>query len=825
MLGTTISALRPRYLKIFLWALGLYALAIMALSGTGEDTFEHLHLGLDMSNGILSLLLAVFLMGERHAIQANVRNYLVIGFAFAAGTELLHALVGVEWYGWFAWVGTYSGMMRPATWPPSTYVLPLAMAWAYWLIQRKSDLSPLKFAAGMALLSIGLIALSFDLPRYVEGGMLGIRRPTQVPLLLIWMGVIAVYWRQRQQHRIFEGFALMGVLLFLSDLCMLFSTSPHEKFTMMAHVGKFIAYAMLHVIQMRVAAEDSHARNEAEAELRIAAVAFDAHESMMITDAEGVILRINKRFTLNTGFTAADVLGKTPSVLKSGRHDADFYRKMWESIKRTGVWQGEIWDKRKNGEIYPKWLTISAVVGDEGFVTHYVASHLDITKRKAAEQEIRLLAFYDPLTGMPNRRLLMDRLQKALIASARSGKHGALMFIDLDNFKIINDTLGHDAGDMLLQQVSFRLIACVRENDTVARLGGDEFVVLLEELALQALEAAAQTEVIGEKILASLNKPYQLGKHECRSTPSIGVTLCSGRQREMEELMKRGDIAMYQAKKSGKNTLRFFEPEMQEAINARAALEVELRKALVSSQFHLYYQIQVDSEHRVLGAETLIRWIHPERGMVSPLQFIPLAEETGLILPIGMWVLETACAQLKRWQDDALTRDLVLAVNVSVRQFRQADFVAQVQDVMQRHDINPSQLKLELTESMLFENIEALIATMNALYEIGVRFSLDDFGTGYSSLQYLKRLPLTQLKIDQSFVRDIEDDTSDRAIVSTIIAMAQGLNLDVIAEGVETEQQRQLLLDKGCSHFQGYLFSKPVPLEQFEALLTSHIKG
>lgn len=825
LLARAISAVRPRYLGIFLWSLGLYAAAVMILSDAGAEKFIYLHLGLDISNGILSMLLAMFLMGERHSLQANVRNYLVVGFAFAAGAELLHALVGIEWYGPFAWIGTYSDILRPATWPPSTYVLPLAMAWAYRLIQRKSVMPPFKFAAGMAGLTLGLIALSFYLPRYVEGGAFGIVRPSQVPLLLLWIGVIAVYWRERHKHRIFEGFALMGVLLFLSDLCMLFSTSPHEKFTMMAHVGKFIAYAMLHVIQMRVAAEDSQARSEAEAELRIAAVAFDAHESMMVTDADGVILRINASFTESTGFNAEDVVGKTPSMLKSGRHDADFYRQMWESITRTGAWQGEIWDKRKNGEIFPAFLTISSVVGNDGCITHYVASHIDITKRIADEEEIRLLAFYDPLTGMPNRRLLMDRLQKALISSARSGKHGALLFIDLDDFKIVNDTLGHDVGDSLLQQVADRMIACVRAGDTVSRLGGDEFVVLLEDLACQSLDAAAQTEVIGEKILAALNLPYQIGKHECHSTPSIGVTLLSGRQREVEELMKRGDIAMYQAKNAGKNALCFFESEMQDAINLRAALEADLRRALQKKQFHLYYQIQVDSANRPVGAETLIRWIHPERGMVSPAQFIPLAEETGLILPIGLWVLETACEQLKAWQTDVSTYELVLAVNVSARQFCQPDFLAQVQDVVRRHAIDPRLLKLELTESMLFDNIEELIITMNGLYQIGIRFALDDFGTGYSSLQYLKRLPLSQLKIDQSFIRDITDNLSDRAIVRTIIAMAHSLNLDVIAEGVETEQQLQLLLEKGCNHSQGYFFSKPVPIEQFEALLASKVKS
>ncbi len=564
---------------------------------------------------------------------------------------------------------------------------------------------------------------------------------------------------------------------------------------------------------------DTTKRKQAETELRIAAAAFESQEGMLITDANGVILRVNQAFTESTGYTSEEAVGQTPRLLKSGRHSAAFYRAMWETINRTGTWQGEIWDRRKNGEIYPKWLTITAVKGNGGGVTHYVGSHIDITERKAAEEEVKHLAFYDPLTRLPNRRLLLDRLRQALASSLRSGRKGALLFVDMDNFKTLNDTLGHDIGDMLLQHVAQRLESCVREGDTVARLGGDEFVVMLEDLNPKDIEAAAQTEAVGEKILASLNQPYQLAIHEHRCSPSIGATLFNGYQQTTEELLKQADIAMYQAKKAGRNTLRFFEPEMQDTINARAALENELRNALEHQQFHLYYQIQVDGSHRPLGAEALIRWIHPERGLVSPAQFIPLAEETGLILPIGQWVIETACAQLNAWQQQAHTRDLVLAVNVSANQFRQVDFVAQVQDTIQRHAINPILLKLELTESMLFENIEEIIATMNALKKIGVLFSLDDFGTGYSSLQYLKRLPLDQLKIDQSFVRDIAVDSSDKAIVSTIIAMAHSLGLDVIAEGVETEGQRQFLQDTGCTHYQGYLFGKPVPIEKFEARL------
>ncbi|MDP2153061.1 MAG: EAL domain-containing protein [Methylotenera sp.] len=555
------------------------------------------------------------------------------------------------------------------------------------------------------------------------------------------------------------------------------------------------------------------------AETRIAATAFESQEGMLVTDAKNVILRVNRVFTDITGYTAEEVIGKTPKLLSSGQHDVDFYAAMWKCINGTGAWEGEVWNRRKNGEVYPERLTITAVKGTDDIVTNYVATFTDTTLSKAAEKEIYQLAFYDTLTHLPNRRLLLDRLSQALVASARSGRQGALLFLDLDHFKNLNDTLGHDTGDLLLQKVAERLTACVREGDTVARLGGDEYVVLLEDLSEQALEAAAQTVAIGEKILTSLNNPYQLVTHEYLITPSIGASLFNDHKLGIDELLKQADIAMYQAKKAGRNTLRFFDPQMQDTINARASLEGELRKALNKQQLQLYYQVQVDDWGRPFGAEALIRWLHPERGLVSPFHFIPLAEEMGLILPIGQWVLESACAQIKSWENDELTSHLTLSINVSAKQFHQPDFVAQVQAAVKRHGINPMLLKLELTESILLEQIEDTIASMNALKDIGIRFSLDDFGTGYSSLQYLKRLPLYQLKIDQSFVRDIAIDSSDQAIVRTIIAMAQTLNLNVIAEGVETEGQRQLLVDNGCKAYQGYLFGRPIPIDQFEALL------
>ena len=451
-------------------------------------------------------------------------------------------------------------------------------------------------------------------------------------------------------------------------------------------------------------------------------------------------------------------------------------------------------------------------------MTNYVSTHTDITERKLAEEEIKHLAFYDPLTDLPNRRLLLDRLKQAMASFSRTGKAGALIFMDLDNFKTLNDTLGHGLGDLLLIQVANRLLSSVREGDTVARLGGDEFVVMLEDLSENSIEAAAQTETIGGKILSAINKPYQLSQHEYHITPSIGATIINDQSVSLDDLLKHADIAMYQAKKSGRNAFRFFDPDMQNTINARVAIEKDLIHGIDHSEFQLYYQAQFNRQHQVIGAEALIRWIHPKQGLVSPAVFVPLAEENGLIIKLGLWVLGAACEQLKLWENNPSTKTLELAINVSAKQIHQDNFVSQFKTIVLQHGINPRLLKLELTVSMLIENIEETILKISELKALGIGFSLDDFGTGYSSLQYLKRLPISQLKIDQSFVRDIEVDIHDRSIVRTIIAMAKSLDLDVIAEGVETEQQRQLLLNKGCNHYQGYLFSKPVTINEFEAL-------
>lgn len=486
-------------------------------------------------------------------------------------------------------------------------------------------------------------------------------------------------------------------------------------------------------------------------------------------------------------------------------------RALQRSAESLQPWASECRVQRPDGRIV--WLSSFATPQrkPDGAVLWHGHCH-DITRYKAAEEEIRNLAFFDPLTGLPNRRLLTDRLSHALATHGRNRQHGALLFIDLDNFKTLNDTQGHQYGDQLLCQVAARLSACVREADTVARLGGDEFVVMLEELGTDVDSALPRAETAGEKILAALNGAYLLNGQEVHSTPSIGITLFDARDSRVDELLKRADLAMYEAKEAGRNTLRFFDPVMQATVEASSALESDLRRSLREGGFALHYQPQLDRDGNPTGAEALVRWLHPEKGMISPADFIPLAERTGLIVPLGNWVLEAACRQLAGWQQDAHTASLSLAVNVSVRQFRHPDFVEEVEGVIRRTGANPARLKLELTESLLLDDVEEIIIKMTRLRQLGVCFSLDDFGTGYSSLAYLKRLPIDQLKIDRSFVLDVLTDPNDAVIARTIIALGHSLGLNVLAEGVETEAQHRFLLEHGCHHFQGFLFGRPRPV-------------
>jgi len=488
------------------------------------------------------------------------------------------------------------------------------------------------------------------------------------------------------------------------------------------------------------------------------------------------------------------------------------------SVRKLVPWQCEYRVRMPDGSV--RWHMTNAIPhreADGSVVSHGFT--MDITDRKRAEHEIERLAFFDALTGLPNRRLLLDRLQRAIAACQRTRNLGALLFIDLDNFKDLNDTLGHDRGDELLAQVAGRLMRSVREVDTVARFGGDEFVVMLEALAPELGGAAAQAECVAEKLLSALNEPFDLDGAQHYSTPSIGITLYGDERLSVDELLKRADLAMYQAKAAGRNTQRFFDPDMQAAVNARSNLEADLRQGLVRAELLVHYQPVVNHHGQYLGVEALVRWQHPQRGMISPADFIPLAEQTGLILPLGRFVLRTACAQLRHWSRHPATAHLSASVNVSARQFRQPGFVAEVLDALREHEVAPEKLKLELTESLLLGDIEDTIARMVQLKSEGVGFSLDDFGTGYSSLSYLKRLPLDQVKIDQSFVRDVLTDPNDAAIVRTILALADSMDLDVVAEGVETSGQLAFLRLHGCECFQGYLFGRPASAQDIDAVL------
>ncbi|MFB1490119.1 MULTISPECIES: EAL domain-containing protein [unclassified Thiocapsa] len=558
---------------------------------------------------------------------------------------------------------------------------------------------------------------------------------------------------------------------------------------------------------------DISARKQTEAELRIAAIAFEAQEGMLVTDAEERILRVNEAFTRITGYSAEESFGKTPRLLQSGRHDPDFFAQMWARIEHQGYWEGEIWNRRKNGEIFPDWMTIKAVRDDLGHVTHYVGTLNDISQRKEDEAAIRRLAFYDPLTGLANRRLLLDRLKQTLAAATRTGQHGAVIFIDLDNFKQLNDTRGHHVGDLLLEEVAQRLSETVRKSDSVARLGGDEFVVLLQDLGDDPAQGAALTEAVGEKIVTVLGAPYMLAGAEYTSTPSLGIAMFSSEPHSAEEILKHADLAMYQAKAAGRNRLRFYDPKMQASVNQRAALERELRHAIGDGQLVLHYQSQVDAQGRVNGAEALLRWRHPERGLIPPAQFIELAESLGLALALGRWVLASACAQLAEWARRPETAGLNLAVNISGEHFRRPELVEDVRRALAESGADPGRLRLELVELPLLDDPEDALVKMLALKETGVGFTLDNFGSGYCSLSYLKRLPLDQLKLAPAFVREVLADSDDDATAESFVALAESLGLAIMAEGVETEAQRDYLLHHGCQTFQGFLFGLPGPAD------------
>ena len=559
-------------------------------------------------------------------------------------------------------------------------------------------------------------------------------------------------------------------------------------------------------------------RKTAETRKRLTQVAFDnAAEGILITDADERIIDVNLGFTSITGYSREEVIGQTARTLSSGMHDRTFFRGMWLDLATQGQWQGEIWNRRKNGEIFPEWLSINTVRDDHGKLTHYVAVFSDITLRKQSEERMHHLANHDALTQLPNRNLLHERIEHALRLAQRSKSRAAILFLDLDRFKIINDTLGHEVGDQMLIEVASRLQSCLRDVDTIARQGGDEFVILIENFT-----DAQYLVSVARKILAVLSAPFVLGGHELFISASIGISVYPDDGREMGVLLKNADVAMYRSKDQGRNTYQFYSARSNVHSLEKLALESSLRRALDRNEFELHYQPKVNPfTDQITGVEALLRWNHPDLGMVSPAQFISLAEETGLIIPMGEWVLREACRQTRKWHEAGLPLFSV-AVNLSARQFRDEHLRSMVHAALATSGLTPEYLELEITESMIMQNVEHAIEVLHDVRDMGANVSIDDFGTGYSSLGYLKRFPIDTLKVDRSFVQDVADDADDAAITKAVIALAHSLNLKVVAEGVETHEQFTFLRQQGCDMIQGYIYSKPLPAEQLEHVL---VKG
>lgn len=564
-------------------------------------------------------------------------------------------------------------------------------------------------------------------------------------------------------------------------------------------------------------------RKQSELQLKIQNIALEAAaNAIMITDAAAIIEWINPAFTELTGYRHHEAIGvKVKELMNSGKQSKLFYQDMWQTISSKKVWKGEIINKKKDGTLYHEHMTITPVTNESDEICYYIAVKEDISQRKASEKEILDLAFYDALTKLPNRRLFLDRLKHTVAACQRNKTYNALLFIDLDNFKFLNDTHGHDAGDALLIEAAKRITSCIRETDTVARLGGDEFVVMLEQLGSDDNHAMNITTQIAESILSRLHQEYRVNNIRHRGSSSIGICMFSDQYSKADDILKWADKAMYEAKCAGRNTLRFFDPHMQQELERRTQLEKELWIAVDKHQFRLHYQLLINQNQQIVGAEALLRWQHPEKGIVGPNEFLSLIENNGYIIPIGDWIIDEGIRQLQFWQQNDALKSLTLSLNISAVQFQESGFVQKLKRKIEQSKIDYSRLILELTESSLINNIDDTVKRINELRTLGIRLSIDDFGTGYSSLSYLKRFKLAQLKIERMFVRDILTDQDDLTLVKTIINMGKNLGLDVVAEGVENQQQFEVLKSAGCAKFQGYWINKPIPGEQITALVTS----
>jgi diguanylate cyclase (GGDEF)-like protein/PAS domain S-box-containing protein len=821
----------------------IVALAVMAMIGTSillwSPTFSALHLSdsylaFHVAAELATIVTAVLIFNVGHHGMAEERRaadyVLASAFLAVALLDLLHTL---SYPGLPDFITANTPRKAIVFWLGARYVEAGGLlAWLLWparLAGRPGRPVLLAVALGwVAAVTLAALVMLDSLPAtYVEGA--GV---TPFKIALEW-GVIAMFAAAavavvRIRRQLPYRRALFAMLLFMtgSELCFTYYVRPDDVINAIGHIGKLAAFFLLYrivfvqAIRRPVEALAVARADLAEREARLRQILDGAPEGVVGVDTEGIIRFVNPMVAEQFGYPPEAVVGRPVEVLLPERlrpaHRAR--RELYAQHPLSGSMEpfNQFIGCRADGSEFP--VEISLQPARNGTALH-VAFVRDVTDKRRQEDELRWRANYDELTGLPNRRLLNDRLGHALAGCRRGRSHGALLFLDLDHFKYINDTRGHDIGDQLLTEAAQRIQASVRAGDTVARLGGDEFVVILEDLSGDVQDAAVQTGAVGEKVREALARPYILDGREFHCAASLGVVLFGDTGESVETLLKHADLAMYRAKSAGRNTIRFFDPTMQTSLDERSALEADLRCAVEGRQLQLQYQPQIDDERGVIGAEALLRWSNPARGMVPPDEFIPLAEETGLILPIGHWVLQTACEQIVAWSAAPATRSLRLAVNVSARQFRQPDFVAEVSKILAQTGADPTRLKIELTESMVLEDIGDTLEKMRALKALGIGFSLDDFGTGNSSLSYLTRLPLDQIKIDRSFVLHLPESRNDAIIAQTIITMARSLGLDVIAEGVETEAQRNFLARHRCTAYQGYLFSRPLPLDELNRLL------
>lgn len=613
------------------------------------------------------------------------------------------------------------------------------------------------------------------------------------------------FWRMHQQAPNLPIIVLTG--LDDEDLAIKLAQAGAQDYLVKSDLNSGILHRSIHY---------AIERKRVEEKLRLAATVFESTlEGILITDARTNIISVNQALCSITGYSAEEIIGSTPDILKSERHSHAFFRQLWDILNKTGQWRGEIWNRRKNGEVFPTWVNISAVPSSStNNTSHYVAVFTEITELKLSEERLNYLAHHDPLTGLPNRLLFHDRLEQAVLQAQRNKCLIAVMFLDLDRFKIINDTLGHRIGDELLVAVAERLKHCARETDTIARLGGDEFAVIVTQIAQEE-----DVGLVAQKIIKTLSAVYSVAGYEVFITASIGINLYPGIDNDRGKILENADVAMYHAKQYGRNNYQFYSTDMNAVAFERLMLETNLRRALEREEFTLYYQPQIDMQSgSVNGVEALIRWQHPDLGLVSPVEFIPLLEETGLIVPVGEWVIRTACQQTRDWLDAGFP-PLTMAVNLSARQFRQANLVEMIEQSLHEFNIPSELLELELTESIMMDNIEETVETLKKLKLLGLKIAIDDFGTGVSSLGYLKHFPVDTLKLSYDFVLNLPMDSADASIASAVINLARNMQLSSVAEGVENQGQMDFLRSQDCERIQGFLFSRPIPPDQMTALL------